>query len=32
MVVRDRLHDERLWPAVGALSAGVFWLLSAVLG
>jgi hypothetical protein len=31
MVVRDRLHDERLWPAVGAISAGVFWLLSAVL-
>jgi hypothetical protein len=32
MVVRDRLRDERLWPAVGAISAGVFWLLSAVLG
>ena len=32
MVVRDRLHDERLWPAVGAISAGVFWLLSGLLG
>jgi hypothetical protein len=32
MVARDRLQDERLWPAVGAISAGVFWLLSAVLG
>jgi hypothetical protein len=31
-VVRDRLQDERLWPAVGAVSAAVFWLVAAVLG
>jgi hypothetical protein len=31
-VVRDRLQDERLWPAVGAVASAVFWLVAAVLG